>query len=76
MTEQTNIVIQLPKTLGLSEFEVKMLISAKLYETGRITAGQGAEIAGLSKRAFIEMLGKYNVSVFGYSLDEEDLSLI
>lgn len=76
MTEQTNIVVQLPKKLGLSDFEIKMLIASKLYETGRITSGQGAEIVGLSKRAFIELLGKYNVSVFGYNLDEEDLSLI
>lgn len=76
MTEQTSVVVQLPKRLGLSDFEIKMLIAAKLYETGKVTSGQGAEIAGLSKRAFIELLGKYNVSVFGYTLDEEDLSLI
>ena len=76
MTEQTNVVVQLPKRLGLSDFEVKMLIAAKLYENGKVTSGQGAEIAGLSKRAFIELLGKYNVSVFGYTLDEEDLALV
>lgn len=76
MTEQTSIVVKLPKRLDLSDFEIKMLIASRLYETGKITSGQGAEIAGLSKRAFIELLGKYNVSVFGYSLDEEDLSLI
>lgn len=76
MTEQTNVVVQLPKRLGLSDFEIEMLVVSKLYETGKITSGQGAEIVGLSKRAFIELLGKYNVSVFGYNLDEEDLSLI
>jgi predicted HTH domain antitoxin len=76
MTEQTNVVVQLPKRLGLSDFEVKMLIASKLFETGKITSGQGAQIVGLSKRAFIELLGKYDVSVFGYNLDEEDLSLI
>lgn len=76
MTEHTNVIVQLPKRLGLSNFEVKMLIAVKLYETGKVTSGQGAEIAGLSKRAFIELLGKYNVSVFGYTLDEEDLSLL
>lgn len=76
MTEQTEVIVQLPKRLGLSDFEVKMLIAAKLYETGKITSGQGAEIVGVSKRAFIELLGKYNVSVFGYTLDEEDLSLV
>ena len=76
MTEQTSVTVKFPKGLGLSEFEIKMLLASRLYETGKITSGQGAEMVGLSKKAFIELLGKYNVSVFGYSLDEEDLSLI
>jgi predicted HTH domain antitoxin len=76
MTEQQSVTVQLPKRLDVSEFEIRMLLAAKLYETGRITSGEGAEMVGLSKRAFIEMLGKYHVSVFGYTLDEEDLSLL
>ncbi len=76
MVEQTSVIVEFPKRLGLSEFEIKMLLASRLYETGKLTSGQGAEMVGLSKRAFIELLGKYNVSVFGYTLDEEDLSLI
>lgn len=76
MTETTNVMVKLPKRLGMSDFEIKMLLASRLYETGKISSGQGAEMVGLSKRAFIELLGKYNVSVFGYTLDEEDLSLI
>ncbi len=76
MTEQTSITLKLPKNLGLSDFEIRMLLASKLYETGNISSGQAAEIVGLSKRAFIELLGKYNVSVFGYTLDEENLSLL
>ena len=48
-----------------------MLLAAKLYERGILSAGQAAEVAGLSKRAFIELLGKYGVSVFGYETLEE-----
>ncbi len=52
-----------------------MIIAAKLYELGKLSSGQAAEVTGLSKRAFIELLGKYNVSVFGYEASEleEDL---
>lgn len=74
MTEQTTLTVKIPKRLGLSEFEISMTLASRLYETGKITSGQGADMVGLSKRAFIELLGKYNVSVFGYTLDEEDLS--
>lgn len=76
MTEQTSVTIKIPKRLGISEFEINMLLASRLYETGKISSGQGAEMVGLSKRAFIELLGKYNVSVFGYTLDEEDLSAV
>ena len=66
------IELTLPKSVDVSDFELKMIIAAKLYELGRLSSGQAAEVAGLSKRAFIELLGKYNVSVFGY--DEKDLA--
>ncbi|NTW48411.1 MAG: UPF0175 family protein [Chlorobiales bacterium] len=62
--------ISLPESLQINVFEVKMIVAAKLYEMGRLSAGQAAEIVGLSKRAFIEVLGKYDVSVFGYGLED------
>ncbi len=65
------IELTLPKSLDVSDFELKMIIASKLYELGKLSSGQAAEVAGLSKRAFIELLGKYNVSVFGY--DEKEL---
>ena len=47
-----------PKTVDVSDFELNMIIAAKLYELGTLSFGQAAEIAGLSKHAFIELLGK------------------
>jgi hypothetical protein len=41
-----------------------------------MSSGQCAEMVGLSKRAFLELLGKFGVSVFGYSIEEEDISTI
>ena len=65
-----SVSINLPDGLQISEFELSMMLASKLYESGLISSGQGAEMVGLSKRAFIEMLGKYQVSVFGYDFDE------
>ena len=45
-----------------------IVVASKLYEDGKLSARQAASIAGLSKRAFIELLGRYNVSVFSTSL--------
>jgi predicted HTH domain antitoxin len=47
-----------------------MLLAAKLFEEGLISSGQGAEMVGLSKQAFIEMLGKHKVSIYQYDIDE------
>jgi len=66
------IELTLPKTVDISDFEVKMIVASKLYELGKLSSGQAADLAGLSKRAFFELLGKYNVSVFGY--DENELA--
>ncbi len=67
--------IQIPDSVEINDFELKMLIAAKLFEDGKLSSGQAAEIVGVSKRTFIELLGKYNVSVFGYNYEEleEDL---
>jgi predicted HTH domain antitoxin len=54
--------------------EAKLLLMIKLFETGKLSLGQAAMYAGYSKRAFIEILGKYNIPIFDYpphALEEE-----
>jgi predicted HTH domain antitoxin len=64
------IQLNIPDSVDLKEYDFSMIIASKLYEDGKLTAGQAAEIAGLSKRAFLEILGKYGVSVFSSSVDD------
>ena len=67
-----SIQINLPDGLNKSKFELSMLFASKLFDEGLISTGQGAKMVGLSKRAFIEMLGKYKVSIFQYDITEID----
>ena len=71
-----SIDISIPETITISEHEVRMTLASQLFDRGLISSGQGAAIVGISKRAFIELLGKYNVSPFQYAIDEilEDVS--
>ncbi|MBN1903124.1 UPF0175 family protein, partial [Candidatus Sumerlaeota bacterium] len=39
-------------------------------ETGKLSLGQAAKLAGYSKRAFMELLGKYNIPVFNYPAED------
>jgi predicted HTH domain antitoxin len=43
-----------------------ILVASKLYELGKLSLGQAAEVAGLTKRSFAELLGSYDVSIFNY----------
>jgi len=64
------IVLNVPDKLDLDAKETSRFLAAKLYETGRLSLGQAAEVAGLSKTAFAEILGDYNVSLINYSVSE------
>lgn len=64
------IQLNIPDSVDKNDSELTMTIAAKLYEDGTLSSGQAAELAGLSKRSFIEMLGKYGVSVFSTSEDD------
>lgn len=64
------IQIKIPDNVDMQDYDFLMTLAAKLYEEEKLSAGQAAEMAGLSKRAFIEMLGKYNVSIFSKSVSD------
>ena len=65
------LTLHLPDLLDMSAEEVTMLLAARLYERGQLSLGQAAELAGYSKRTFMELLGDYGVAVF--DLTEEEL---
>lgn len=59
-----------PDNLDLDDREVSMLLASKLYEKGKLSLGQAAELVGLTKRTFAELLGKYEVSLINYPASE------
>ena len=64
------IQLKVPDDFDLKEYDYSMIIATKLYEDGRLSSGQAAQIVGLSKRAFIELLVRYGVSVFSSSISD------
>jgi predicted HTH domain antitoxin len=65
------VSLTIPDHINIDEPELKIILAGELYERERLSLGQAAELAGLSKRAFIEILGKFGFSIFSQS--EEDL---
>ncbi len=60
------VTLNIPDSLEIDSREVAMLVATQLYEQGKLSLGQAADMVGLTKRTFAELLGKYNVSIFNY----------
>jgi len=66
------LTLNIPDSLEVDNRDLAMLVSTKLYEQGKLSLGQAAEVAGLTKRTFAELLGSYGVSIFNFPA--QDLS--
>jgi predicted HTH domain antitoxin len=64
------ITIKIPDSVDMTDYDFSFMVAAKLYEDRKLSSGQAAEMVGLSKRVFIEILGKYGVSVFSTSITD------
>ena len=80
MANTSMVSIEYPDELRVSlkykraEFadEIKKISLIKLYELGKISSGMAAKVLDISRVDFIELLGKYRVSIFPYE-DKEEL---
>lgn len=62
------ITINLPEDVEL--YEVKMIIAASLFDKGILSSGQAAGLVGVSRRKFLEEVGKYRISIFGETIED------
>lgn len=60
------LTLEIPDNIEFDVIETKRFLAAKLYEVGKLSLGQAAQLAGLSKMAFSEILADYKVSLFNY----------
>jgi predicted HTH domain antitoxin len=64
------ITISLPDNTELDAKQTVKFLASKLYEAGKISLGQAADMAGLTKVAFAEILGDFGVSLINYPVTE------
>lgn len=58
------LAVELP--FNVTSDEARLALAVRLFEKGRITLGQAAKMAGFSKRAFIDVLGREGIPVINY----------
>ena len=66
------LTINIPNTADIDDKEARMSLASKLYERGKLSLGQAAELAGYSKETFMDLLAEYNVSLINHPADELD----
>ena len=64
------LTLNIPDSLDFDNKDLATLTATQLYEQGKLSLGQAAELAGLTKRTFAELLNKFNVSIFNYPESE------
>ncbi|HEX7585388.1 MAG TPA: UPF0175 family protein [Prolixibacteraceae bacterium] len=64
------IQLNIPDSVELNDREAKMVLASRLYEIGKLSIGQAAEMVGLSKRTFMELLGDYDVALINHPASE------
>ena len=50
--------------------ELRLAAAVKWYEMGLVSQSRTAEISGLSRSEFISALGRFEVPLFQYNMDE------
>lgn len=66
----TTITLKVPDALEKEHDETVRLIAAKLYESGKLTLGQAAEMCGKKKWDFPAVLAKFDVNYFQYTAED------
>ena len=67
-SQMKTLTLHLPEEVEVEQ--AKMLIAATLYQQGLLSSGQAAEMAGITRRQFLEEVGTYGVSIFGESPED------
>ncbi len=67
------VTLNLPDHIDLNEKEISTMLAAQLYDLGKLSLGQAANLVGLSKEEFMDVLGKYKISIFGETLEDIEL---
>lgn len=63
-------LISLKETPASFSKEIKKLAAIKLFELGKLSSGRAAQLAGMSRVAFLMSLGDYQVCPFSITNEE------
>ncbi|MGN6178209.1 MAG: UPF0175 family protein [Mucilaginibacter sp.] len=66
----TTLTLQVPDFLEENHNDTVRFLAAKLYESGKLSLGQAAEMAEMTKQEFSAVLSNYGVNYINYSFED------
>ncbi|HEX6818170.1 MAG TPA: UPF0175 family protein [Ktedonobacterales bacterium] len=68
------LTVEIPDALGDKDAQelaalAREALVVRLYALGDLSSGEGAQALGISRREFLYLLGRYNVSIFDDTMD-------
>ena len=66
----TTLTLQVPDSLEKDHEDTVRFLAAKLYESGKLSLGQAADMVEMTKTAFAEILADYGVNYINYSFED------
>lgn len=74
----TTATLEYPQELGVAlgkrpaeaVQEIRLMAAVKMFETGRISSGLAAQLAGMQRVQFLHECGRYGATVFQQTGDE------
>ncbi len=69
-----SLTIQVPDNLASKDkHQLEMLareaLVVRLFDLGELSSGEGAELLGIPRREFLDLVGRYGVSIFDDTMD-------
>ena len=46
--------------------QIRLMAAPKMFDLGKLSSEKAADLAGMTRAEFLEMCGRYRVSVFNY----------
>lgn len=57
------------------ENHIRLMAALKMFELGKVSSGRAAELAGVSRIEFLEICGRYRISLFNYPAEDAEEEL-
>jgi predicted HTH domain antitoxin len=69
------LTLEVPEVANISQTDAQILFAMKLFEADKLSLGKAADVAGLSYRAFYELLVRYGIPVVTMSGDDVETAV-